>query len=120
MSRLRGIARTHIAKAEAGDMQAIKELADRLDGRPAQMLVTEGTQDVTMRRALTYQIVTKTPEQIERENDNSLLIEYDGEHSSNGEHSSGSMSSEHFGQLAWQFKRTSGSSGLKVQAAIAC
>jgi hypothetical protein len=30
------------------------------------------------------------------------------------------MSSEHFGQLAWQFKRASGSSGLKVQAAIAC
>ena len=29
------------------------------------------------------------------------------------------MSSEHFGQLAWQFKRMSGSSGLKVQAAIA-
>src|SRR5499425_1363832 len=29
-------------------------------------------------------------------------------------------SSEHFGQLAWQFKRMSGSSGLKVQAAIAC
>jgi hypothetical protein len=24
------------------------------------------------------------------------------------------MSSEHFGQLAWQFKRVSGSSGLKV------
>src|SRR5262249_46160586 len=30
------------------------------------------------------------------------------------------MSSEHFEQLAWQFKRMSGSSGLKVQAAIAC
>jgi hypothetical protein len=30
------------------------------------------------------------------------------------------MSSEHFGQLAGQFKRVSGSSGLKVQAAIAC
>src|SRR5215471_3464938 len=30
------------------------------------------------------------------------------------------MSSEHLGQLAWQFKRMSGSSGLKVQAAIAC
>jgi hypothetical protein len=30
------------------------------------------------------------------------------------------MSSEHFGQLAWEFKRVSGSSGLKVQAAIAC
>ena len=32
----------------------------------------------------------------------------------------GCMSSEHFGQLAWQFKGMSGSSGLKVQAAIAC
>src|SRR5262245_9509047 len=32
----------------------------------------------------------------------------------------GCMSSEHFGQLAWEFKRMSGSSGLKVQAAIAC
>jgi len=30
------------------------------------------------------------------------------------------MSSDHFGQLAWQFKRMSGSSRLKVQAAIAC
>jgi SAM-dependent methyltransferase len=30
------------------------------------------------------------------------------------------MSSEHFGQFAWQFERMSGSSGLKVQAAIAC
>jgi len=30
------------------------------------------------------------------------------------------MSSEHVGQLAWQFKRMSGSSGLKVQAALAC
>jgi hypothetical protein len=30
------------------------------------------------------------------------------------------MSSEHFGQLAWQFKRMSGSSVLRVQAAIAC
>ena len=30
------------------------------------------------------------------------------------------MSSEHFGRLAWQFKRMPGSSGLKVQAAIAC
>jgi transposase len=30
------------------------------------------------------------------------------------------MSSEHFGHLVWEFKRVSGSSGLKVQAAIAC
>src|SRR5438552_348239 len=38
MKRLRGIARVHVKKAEEGDMQAIKELADRLDGKPAQML----------------------------------------------------------------------------------
>ena len=30
------------------------------------------------------------------------------------------VSSEHFGQLAGRFKRVSGSSGLKCQAAIAC
>jgi hypothetical protein len=36
MKKLREIARVHIARCEAGDMQAIKELADRLDGRPAQ------------------------------------------------------------------------------------
>jgi hypothetical protein len=40
MKKLREIARTHIEKAAAGDMQAIKELADRLDGKPAQMLST--------------------------------------------------------------------------------
>jgi hypothetical protein len=38
MKKLREIARVHIARCEAGDMQAIKELANRLDGRPAQSL----------------------------------------------------------------------------------
>src|SRR5262245_29680252 len=33
---LRSIARAHLDKARSGDMAAIKELADRLDGRPAQ------------------------------------------------------------------------------------
>ena len=33
---LRAIARAHLEKARSGDMPAIKELADRLDGRPAQ------------------------------------------------------------------------------------
>ena len=42
MKKLREIARTHIAKAAAGDMQAIKELADRLDGKPAQFLEHSG------------------------------------------------------------------------------
>jgi hypothetical protein len=38
MKKLREIARVHIARCEAGDMQAIKELANRLDGRPAQIV----------------------------------------------------------------------------------
>src|SRR5262249_62436329 len=42
LKKLRQIARAHIEKAAAGDMQAIKELADRLDGRPAQMLEHSG------------------------------------------------------------------------------
>jgi len=33
--QLRAIARTLIVKAAEGDMQAIKEFADRLDGKPA-------------------------------------------------------------------------------------
>jgi hypothetical protein len=35
MKKLREIARVYIARCEAGDMQAIKELANRLDCRPA-------------------------------------------------------------------------------------
>ena len=42
LKKLREIARTHIEKAAAGDMQAIKELADRPDGRPAQILEHSG------------------------------------------------------------------------------
>src|SRR5262245_44653254 len=38
LKKLREIARAHIEKAAAGDMQAIKELADRLDGKPGQIL----------------------------------------------------------------------------------
>ena len=42
MKKLREIAKVHIARCEAGDMQAIKDLADRLDGRPAQVLEHSG------------------------------------------------------------------------------
>jgi hypothetical protein len=38
MMALREIAKVHIAKCKEGDMRAIKELGDRLDGRPAQIL----------------------------------------------------------------------------------
>jgi hypothetical protein len=46
LKKLREIARTHIEKAAGGDMQAIKELRDTLDGKPAQALehaVSEGS-----------------------------------------------------------------------------
>src|SRR5262249_18442892 len=42
MKKLREIARAHISRCEAGDMQAIKELADRLDGKPMQLLEHSG------------------------------------------------------------------------------
>jgi hypothetical protein len=42
MKKLREIAKVHIARCEAGDMQAIKELGDRLDGRPAQIVEHSG------------------------------------------------------------------------------
>jgi hypothetical protein len=35
LKKLREIAKVHIEKAAAGDMQAIKELRDTLDGKPA-------------------------------------------------------------------------------------
>ncbi|HMF22537.1 MAG TPA: hypothetical protein VKG24_10470 [Pseudolabrys sp.] len=46
MKKLRQLARAVIEKAEAGDLQAFKEVADRMDGKPAQMLehVGEGEQ----------------------------------------------------------------------------
>jgi hypothetical protein len=36
--RLRAIAEKLIEKAEQGDLQAIREIADRLDGKPAQLI----------------------------------------------------------------------------------
>src|SRR5262249_24976932 len=42
MKKLREIAKAHIARCEAGDMRAIRELADRLDGKPMQLLEHSG------------------------------------------------------------------------------
>ncbi len=40
--RLRRIAEKLLDSAEAGDMQAVKELGDRLDGKPGQALELSG------------------------------------------------------------------------------
>jgi hypothetical protein len=63
MKKLREIARVHIARCEAGDMQAIKDLADRLDGRPAQM-VEDSRPDSEPITRIVHEIVhvTETPE----------------------------------------------------------
>jgi hypothetical protein len=75
MKKLREIARTHIEKAAAGDMQAIKELADRLDGKPAQMLEHSGPDSEPITKVVNEIVhVHETREQIEF-NDQTPLLE---------------------------------------------
>jgi len=73
MKKLREIARVHIARCEAGDMQAIKDLADRLDGRPAQVLEHSGPDSEPITRIVREIVhVTQTPEDIAAEGEERL------------------------------------------------
>jgi len=45
LAAAREIAKVHIARCKAGDMQAIKEFADRLDGKVPQGIVGDGDHD---------------------------------------------------------------------------
>jgi hypothetical protein len=85
MKKLREIARAHIARCEAGDMQAIKDLADRLDGRPAQM-VEDSRSDSDPITKIVHEIVhvTETPEEIAAEGEEPLLIEWRAVRDGNG------------------------------------
>src|SRR5262249_51521852 len=75
MKKLREIARVHIARCEAGDMQAIKELADRLDGKPAQMLEHRSPDSEPITKVVNEIVhVYETREQIEF-NDQTPLLE---------------------------------------------
>ena len=75
LKKLREIARVHIEKAAAGDMQAIKELADRLDGKPAQMLEHSGPDSEPITKVVNEIVhVYETREQIEF-NDQTPLLE---------------------------------------------
>jgi len=68
LKKLREIARTHIEKAAAGDMQAIKELADRLDGKPAQMLEHSGPDSEPITKVVNEIVhVYRTPEELAAE-----------------------------------------------------
>jgi hypothetical protein len=61
---LRSIARKHIALADRGDIQAIKELADRLDGKPTQAVETAG--EVTHRYVIEAPAPLATSEEWEK------------------------------------------------------
>jgi hypothetical protein len=43
--KLRAVADKLVELAIAGDMQAIKEVADRLDGKPAQAIIGDSSED---------------------------------------------------------------------------
>jgi hypothetical protein len=66
LKKLREIARVHIEKAAAGDMQAIKELRDTLDGKPAQALEHSDPDSHTPLRKIVNEFVHvyETPEEI--------------------------------------------------------
>src|SRR5262245_2180229 len=77
MKKLREIARVHLARCEAGDMQAIKELANRLDGRPAQILEHSGPDSEPIARIVREIVhVNVSPEQISAAEDESVLIDW--------------------------------------------
>src|SRR6516225_9822469 len=80
LKELREIAKAHIAKCKEGDMQAIKELADRLDGKPTQMLEQAVPENSDRLSSITWRIVhvNATPEELDAENERSrsLMIEH--------------------------------------------
>jgi hypothetical protein len=74
MKKLREIARAHIARCEAGDMQAIKDLADRLDGRPAQIPEQNDSDSAPILKIVREFVhVTATPEEIAAEGEEPLI-----------------------------------------------
>ena len=71
MKKLREIARVHIARCEAGDMQAIKELANRLDGKPIEMHETQGLQQLKVISEIVH--VNLSPEELSALNETQEL-----------------------------------------------
>jgi hypothetical protein len=84
MKKLREIAKVHIARCEAGDMQAIRELADRLDGRPAQILEHGGPDSEPITKVVNEIVhVHKTREELLAAEE-PVLIEWSGVRDANG------------------------------------
>ncbi len=53
---LRAIARQLIENASQGDLQAIRELADRTDGKPAQAIIGGGEEDPALQAEVTLKL----------------------------------------------------------------
>lgn len=49
-----------LQKAEAGEVSALRELGDRLDGKPAQTLVHQGDVDNPVQSKLTIELIRAT------------------------------------------------------------
>jgi ribosomal protein L17 len=75
LKALREIADVLIAEAKAGNIQAIRELADRLDGKPA-IQMEHAAPDSLPRRKLTYEIVHRFEEREGPKNDD-LVVDYE-------------------------------------------
>jgi len=67
LKALREIADVLIAEAKAGNIQAIRELADRLDGKPVQQMPELPALNGGERRKLTYEIVYTSEETLRAE-----------------------------------------------------
>src|SRR5262245_613094 len=67
LKKLREIARAHIEMAAAGDLHAIKELRDTLDGKPAQMVEAAGPETPITEIVHKYVHVSKPPPELEGE-----------------------------------------------------
>jgi hypothetical protein len=76
LKELRAVARALIDEAKAGNIRAIQELGDRLDGKATQMLEHTAPSSLE-RRKLTYEIVHVTREEIDnRDRDRDLVVDY--------------------------------------------
>jgi hypothetical protein len=72
LAALRKVAAVHIDKAEAGDMLAIKELRDTLDGKPVQQ-PEQDTSDGTPITRIVHEIVHLGPAPVTIEKDDDVI-----------------------------------------------
>jgi hypothetical protein len=84
MKKLREIAKVHIARCEAGDMQAIKELGDRLDGKPAQILEHSGPDSEPITKIVREIVHVHETRADLMEEEEPVLIEWRGVRDGNG------------------------------------